>query len=436
LPPTPSGQTLTKKQVVQEGLEFLIRNYYSGVSSSDVYELALRGIQNALEGARISNPQVPFPNFTGNLANDTQNFLSAYSLVVDRYGSQVKEEDIAYAAMRSAANSLRECQTNFYPPATARDHIQNRVGLGESVGIGVNVIAFPNETGLFITRVTPNSPAARAGIVLGDVITEVDGTSLANKSLTEMIRLLLGGRDQAVADTPVRVKVQKLNNTTQDYTLIRTANRSDWIEARIINADNVAYLRFNSFPIVVDQNLQALTTQLDGVLREFNTRNVKGIVIDVRGTRWGGVLTTQNVLSRFITGNNLVFLRANRNNQNQVIGLTSIANIQPINKPIALLIDGSTTNEAEIFSLAFKQNQAARIFGTPTAGCLVAGNPAALSDNSIMNVAFYRAVSNPQDPSSIITAIDPDEEVDFNLQSLRRGQDAVLQKAIDFIKGL
>jgi C-terminal processing protease CtpA/Prc len=264
----------------------------------------------------------------------------------------------------------------------------------------------------------------------------VDGTSLANKNLTDMIRLLLGGRDRAEPNTQVSIRVQKTNNSQQDYTLTRVVNRSDWIEARVFAADNVAYLRFNSLPIAADQSLQTLNTQLDNVLREFTTRNVKGIVIDLRGTRWGGVLTMQNVLSRFLSGNNLLYLRANRNNQNQIIGLSSIANVTRINKPFALLVDNDTANEAELFSLAFKQNQAARIFGEATAGCMVAANPAALSDNSVLNVAIYRAVGNPQDPASIIANLAPDEEVGFDAQSLRQGQDAVLQKAIDYIKGL
>jgi C-terminal peptidase prc len=435
LPATPSGVTLTKRQVLQEGFDFLIRNYYSGISSADVYELALRGVQAALDSAKVPNAQVPFPNFTGNLTNDFDAFIRSFTIVVGRHGSQVSEEVLAYSAFIGASSSLRECQTAFYPPSTARDHLQNRVGLGENVGIGVNVIAFPNQDGLHVTRVTPNSPSAKAGIGFGDAILEVDGTVLGRKSLNEMVRILLGGKDRAELNTQVRLKVQKAGSTaTQEYTLTRAATRSDWLEARIFNADNVAYLRFNAMPLALDQGLQALNTQLDEVLRDFNTRNVKGIVLDLRGTRWGSVLTMQNILSRFISGNNLVYLRANRNNQNSVIGLTSIANVTAINKPLALLVDGSTANEAEIFTVAFKQSQIGRIFGNPTAGCVVAANPASLSDNSIFNVATYRALSDPQDPASIIPAVEPDEALDFDYTALRQGQDSILQKAIDYIK--
>jgi C-terminal processing protease CtpA/Prc len=158
-------------------------------------------------------------------------------------------------------------------------------------------------------------------------------------------------------------------------------------------------------------------------------------VLDLRGTRYGYLRLVQSLVSRFVNGPDLVTLVGrDQQGQSSVVQVPSVSNVQAVNTPVAVLVDQSTGNEAEIFALAIQNKRKGSVFGRPTAGCPVASIPFQLSDNSIMNVSIYRSIEDGSDPNSWVADVTPDVAVSLDQQSLSQGLDAQLEKAVAFIK--
>lgn len=428
LPSAPANVKLTKDKVLQQAYVSLLNNYYQPLSSADTFEVALIGIRDALKAAGVSQPDVPIPAFSGNAQQDFQLFLQAFIITFDRYKANLSEDKMAYAALQHSTETLGECATpltNFYPPDQAVDYVRTRDGTNKYVGLGINVLTFDATSGIFITRVIPGTPADKAGLKLGDAIVGVGGQDITKLDSTQAARLL-----QGTANTRVSVTVRRAGSGKQETVdLTRAEVQAPSIEQRLL-PDNIAYLRFNVFP-----NDASVVSQFDKLLADYASKGVKGYILDLRGTRWGYIGLVQSIASRFISGQDLVYLLSrNQQGQNEIIPMSSVANVKPVDKPVAVLVDQNTSNEAEIFALAFKNKKKGSVFGTPTAGCPVASSPTALPDNSLLNLATYRSVDDSSDPSSWTEQVAPDVQVSVDAQTLSQGQDAPLDKAIAFIK--
>ncbi len=446
LPPVSSAISSTMQDVVKNAYDDIFDGFYHTVNSADLYEVGLHGIVDTLKQAGVADPQVPIPNFVGDRTQDAALFSQAYLLTLDRYKNQISEDKLAYGAIGAAANGLQECHTAFYPPTIANDFSLRRRGLDSQAGLGI--IGLPATNGIVVTHVLPQSGADKSGLQAGDTITEVNGQSLDGKDFNTAIGLLRGGQTPK-AGSQVSLKVTRANSSTNITVVLGQVTTLDF-ENRIINNDT-GYIRFNAFPIEGQTTLTGALQQLDQILTDFTSKNVKGIVLDVRGNSVGSIRTVQEYVSRFVSGQSLVNLKTQDNKSagngtptatpdptqdlNSVVSMPSTGAVKPVTQPLAVLIDGQTAGESEIFAFILQSQKVARVFGTDTFGCTSSSSPLTLPDNSIINIATYRPISDPNDPTSTVDVVKPDEAVPFDVSSLQQGHDTQLDKAVQFIEG-
>ncbi len=426
---------LTKATLMQAAFETLINSYFYPVQSSNVYELSLRGLIPALTNAGVANPVVPIPDFTGDATKDWQSFIQAFALTAEKYQSQLSEEQLAYIAIKAGVGSLGECKTAYYTPTEAEDFVKNLTGTAPVVGLGVVVITPAGGEGLYIGRVVPSSPAEKAGIQVGDAIRGVDNQSIVGMDLGQASRLLVGG-DRPVPGTTVNLDIRKA--VTQEDKKIQVTRGSTTVqvfETQVI--DRVGYLKINNFSRRTTQGLIDLNTELDKKLKDMTAQNIRGLVIDLRGVRYGYYVTMNNVLSRFIAGQQLMIIGARNNTGGFAqLGVSSISGITPLKLPLAVVVDNTTLAEGEIFALALQENKAARVFGQPTGGCAVGSETVSLPDKSVLNIAVFRPILNSDPTVSFIEGVLPDEQVTQNVKDLQQGKDTVLEKALAYIKSI
>jgi carboxyl-terminal processing protease len=222
------------------------------------------------------------------------------------------------------------------------------------------------------------------------------------------------------------------------------------IENRLINGD-VGYIRFNSFPLTDPSTKIDYTKQLDQTISDFEQKNVKGILLDVRDTQYGRLHTVQAYVSRFISGDKLVYLQTlwqpTTDSQgtpvatttaptdlNQIIAMPSSSPNKPTDKPLALLVNEGTSWEAEIFAYTLQSNKVAKVFGATTAGCPTSALPIVLDDYSVINIASFRLMQGPSDLYAPVTEVTPDEQVAFDAKSIQQGHDTQIDKAVQYLE--
>ena len=219
------------------------------------------------------------------------------------------------------------------------------------IGIDVNTSA----RGLIVQSVLPHTPAARAGMLAGDVITAVNGRSLAglaSGASTDLIRGRAGSR--------VRLTVQR-GSRVLDLTLTREIISAPVPFDTVLtyHGARIGYLELPTFDIPGIHGQVA--EELDSLLGS----HVRGLVLDLRDNGGGLVSEAQLIVSMFVARGKVVTTRGRRQATS-----TLYVTGHPIapTLPMAVLVNGDTASAAEITSGALQDHHRAVIVGTHTYG--------------------------------------------------------------------
>lgn len=289
------------------------------------------------------------------VVGDALNLIDAY------YVDPVDRGDLLKSAMNGLTSGLD--QHSEYISNDDYVNFQDSIHQ-EFAGIGIYVEE--SKDGGPVRVVTPlvGSPALDAGMLPGDEILKVDQEDVSTLSLRDVsiklkgpkgttVALTLGRGDQNV-DLTVRRDRIELESIVGDY----RDEDNVWVY-RLREDDSIAYLRMTSFGEKTTEELRQVLEQLDN---QFS-----GLVIDLRGNGGGLLDSAIAVSDMFLDAGNIVSTRV----RGGVIEGTFDAEpgtLVDSNKPLAILIDGSSASASEIVSAALQDNGRAMIVGTRSYG--------------------------------------------------------------------
>jgi len=225
------------------------------------------------------------------------------------------------------------------------------VGLQDNmVGIGVEIEAHPQ--GLKILKALSGGPAAQATLQRGDIITAVDGQSVAGASLNEAVDLIAGP-----AGSPIKLGLRR-DNMVGDVTLTRRAFDVHSVAEVRMEAGKVGYIK-------LDQFAQSSTKEMDAALWSLHEQGMQSLILDLRGNP-GGLLTTAIELSdRFLPSGTIVSTRGRTVNDNSQ---ESANRANTWKTPLVVLVDQNSASASEIFAAAIQENRRGVIVGEKSYG--------------------------------------------------------------------
>ncbi|MBL4720130.1 MAG: PDZ domain-containing protein [Alphaproteobacteria bacterium] len=233
----------------------------------------------------------------------------------------------------------------------ARRDRESRNGFG---GVGISIK--PDAAGARIVRVSRNSPALRAGVQKGDVITAVDGAPLAGEPLAKVVDLLRG---------PIGKKVAiSLHRASQTAPFIAVVSRTRIIPDTVFYEPRgtVAYIRVTSFN-------QDTANQLKKSVRKAQRHlgpSLTGLVLDLRNNP-GGLLTQAVEAADLFIEYGRISSTTGRH-QDSVQRFESTQGDITSGLPIAVLINGASASAAEIMAAALQDNARAILVGSNSFG--------------------------------------------------------------------
>lgn len=271
--------------------------------------------------------------------------------IQDHYYKPVKKSALEDASLKGMAASLNDPYTRYFTPKEAKRFDEDLAGRFEGVGMTVH----PLKEGLEITTVFPGSPARKAGLRPLDVITRVDGKSIAGLSTNEATSRIKGPPGTFVTLTVKRGK------KTSPYRVKRAKIIVPSIDAKLKTVGGaklgVAVMQ-TSFSNGVHAELRR---QIDKLLK----KGARGIVLDLRGNPGGLLREAVLVSSIFIEDGRIVSTRG-RAAPRRVYKAQGDAIAKDI--PVVVLIDGFSASASEIVTGALKDTGRATIVGTKTFG--------------------------------------------------------------------
>jgi len=280
----------------------------------------------------------------GRLVNDVLDTISR------DYYRPVNRAKLVDKGLVAMVASLNDPYSHYYGPAAYRSFLnQSNPHLS---GIGIDVL--PDPAGLRVVDVFPGSPAARAGLAHGDLITAVGGTSLAGHT-AGFASSLIRGRP----GTRVRLTIRRAGRTRQ-LTIVRRSIVIPVASDRLLSYRGVriGYLQLTAF---TSDSGSELRGDVQSVLR----RGARALILDLRENGGGLLDEAVAVASIFIPDGTIVTTRG-RNQPTQVY--TARGGAISTRIPLVVLVDHDTASAAEIVTAALKQRGRAKVIGTRTYG--------------------------------------------------------------------
>ena len=217
---------------------------------------------------------------------------------------------------------------------------------GEFGGLGIEV---QEEKGL-IRVVSPidDTPAYRAGVKAGDLITALDGKTVLGLSLNEAVERMRGAPKTKIVLTIKRQNVDK----PLEITLIREIIKVQVVKSRM-QPDNIGYVRLSQFTEQADAGIKAAIRGL----KQQNGGKLDGLVLDLRNNPGGLLDQARDVSSDFVGQGEIVSTRARNPDESRRYEAngTDLLN----GAPLVVLINGGSASASEIVAGALQDHRRA-----------------------------------------------------------------------------
>ena len=242
------------------------------------------------------------------------------------------------------------------PYSSFQDAEENKILMqsiqGSFGGIGVH-ISTADPTQLVIARPIKDSPAEKAGLQAGDIITKIDNTDVSTLSQDEAIAILRGE-----PGTKVTVGIYR-PQTKEDFTveLVRYKIDLPTVEAAVLPGHpEIAVIDISYFTMQTGKELERTFAELD--LDKY-----KGFILDLRYNYGGEINSAVKVASYLVPGDDIVHIVDRKGNTK-----TQKSTAQFVNKPFVVLINEYTASAAEIVAGAIKDYGSGTLVGVKTFG--------------------------------------------------------------------
>jgi carboxyl-terminal processing protease len=294
--------------------------------------------------------------------------------IEDLYYKKVPRKQLEDASLKGIVASLGDRFSEYLTPSESKVFDQQLNG-GEFAGVGITVN--PEKRGLRVLNVIPKSPADGAGIRADDVITGVDGKSIAGAAARTASTKIRGK-----PGTVVRLTVLSPGGKTKTVTVKRAKIQAPVTQSRIVTYKGVKYgvADLSTFNQGAHTKLR---DQVDTLLKQ----GAKGIVLDLRGNGGGLLQEGRDVASIFVN-KGLIVSTSGRHSPEQKLDATGGAISPKI--PVVVLVDGGTASASEIVTGALRDHSRATVVGQRTFGKGVFQEIEPLSNGGVLRLTVGR----------------------------------------------
>src|SRR5579863_2709007 len=296
------------------------------------------------------------------VGNNLDAFAKVYSVVEANYADAVSPDRAILGADGAGLGAIPgmlgtlDPHSNFLDAKTFARFTETQEG--KYYGVGMRILTVPGKMGKWTTTVIEpmtGSPALRAGLRPGDVIQKIDGKPVDGLDGDTVAKMLKGPWGTLVHvtvsregyDQPLEFNLRRAEITgmsVDDYFFIRPG---------------IAYVRIASFSETTGDELSA-------ALEKLGEKNIKGLVLDLRGNPGGILQAAVDVADQFLAKHQLIVYHNGRHSSEERYYARSGDHGDEY--PVVVLINHGTASAAEIVTGALQDHDRALVMGATSFG--------------------------------------------------------------------
>jgi carboxyl-terminal processing protease len=285
---------------------------------------------------------------------ETYEYLDLFGKIFDRvrskYVDEVTDKELIEKAIDGMLTGL-DPHSGYMDEEVWKEMQMDTQGKFGGLGIEITM-----EEG-FVKIISPieDTPAYKAGVLAGDLITRIDDTPVFGLTLREAVDLMRGNKGD-----PIAITISREGKEPFEINIIRDIIKIQSVKYEIIN--NVGYLRITSF---TEQTESGLIKSIKAIKKELNKKQL-GFILDVRSNPGGLLTQSVKVSDIFLDRGEIVSTRGR--NKNNIIRYRAKKGDLIDGQPLVVLINGGSASASEIVAGALQDHRRAVIVGTKSFG--------------------------------------------------------------------
>ena len=344
-------EDITTKEEIDDNsnVREIIVERRSGFNFSEVIIIMIIAIMFGFLLGNIVN----FVVFSDNSSSDDalDELVSTYDNIINNYYEDVDKEELIDAGIQGMINYLDDPYATYFSGDASDDFNEELSGTYEGIGIEVML----QDGVVSVSNVFQDSPADKAGVKIGDIVTKVNDTDINGKSLTEVVSMISGDDSKSKSKLTVNREGFELSFELSKDTIETPVVDSEIYEN---NGKKIGYLKIDIF------NSNSYK-QFNSALKKLEKNNIDGLVIDVRDNPGGYLSEVKTILSLFLNKKQVLYQLQTKNETEKVYGTKKSVDRD---YPVSVIINDESASASEILASAFKESYGSHIVGINSYG--------------------------------------------------------------------
>ena len=334
------------------------------------------------------------------------------------YAGEIDEPALQERLAEAYITGIGDPYAEYLTADEYADQLRRSAGTEEGFGIRLSRLAVSGA--VVVTGVDEGSPAALAGVAIGDVIVAIDDTTITADA-AGLAKALAALNDQP----KVLLTVQR-GEKKQAFDLATSAYAIVSVSGQVLH-DTIGYVRITTFN-------DATAEQFYSTMNSLTAKKVTSFIFDLRGNAGGSVDIAAEITGYLMPRG--TFARSTASD-GTVTPLSS-ASAYELTVPTVTLVDAGTAGEAELLAGSLREFSLTTIIGVQTAGRARVQNYFPISSDNAAVKLSVAELSLVDGGSWEGTGIQPDEFVaigsdTLSLQLLTEETDAQLRRAVEWL---
>lgn len=345
----------------------------------------------------------------------TQKIKYLENMIDEEYLGEISTDKLEEGVYAGLIYGLGDVYSRYY---TKDEYEQESVTTeGSYVGIGVAMQKY-TAGGIQIVECYKGSTAEEAGVKVDDVITAINGEDITDTELQDVVSMIKDNEDKDVVLT-----VQRKGEDTQEITVKVSNVELPSVFGEMLD-ENTGYIQITEFKGVTVE-------QYEKVFADLKEQGMERLVVDLRDNPGGLLNVVCDILRDILPEGLIVYTEDKNGNRSE----ETCDGKNPLDMPLAVLVNGNSASASEIFAGAVKDYGIGTIVGTTTYGKGVVQSIRQLSDGSAVKLTIANYYT-PKGNSINKTGIRPDVEVELspellNQEEITHEEDNQLQAALN-----
>ena len=351
------------------------------------------------------------------VTKDLKKVVDTYYAIVDNYYGELDRDKLIDGAVEGMISSVGDTFTSYSDTDSTSSFDETINGSYE--GIGCTVATLEDGT-ISVIDMFEDSPSAKAGLKVGDIILKVDGESYEGKNSNDISNYIKNSGKSKI------VLTVKRDNEEKDISINLSKVEIPHVSGKVIEQDSkkIGYIKISLF---ASNSYKQFKNKLD----ELEKSNIDDLIIDVRDNSGGYLSSVTDICNLFLDKGKVIYQLEDSKGKVKKKDTTK----EKRKYDIVVLINGGSASASEILASAIKESYGGDIVGTNSYGKGTVQQTKKLLDGSMIKYTTQKWLT-PDGNSINGVGVTPTKVVELNEEYFNNPtteNDNQLQEAIKLI---